>query len=145
MRPGVRRLESQPFCEAAIYPNLKPVICRIPGRLAHQDWAEPLESAIRGDQAVCRLTFANGPSNRRSRVRNNVIEIHAAPPDVQAVVSYVRGFHNRVLEDFARKGQVPLPALRRTEVFADGVESRVSADTGNRILQTRIDRIQAAI
>src|SRR5687767_1727948 len=98
------------------------MIGRIARRLVHHDWADASQAAISRDQRSRVLTVSSCQRNRATRARNNLIEIHAAPPQVQTVVADVGGFNHSVAKQLARERSVPLVALGRAEVFAYGLE-----------------------
>src|SRR5438552_3741125 len=141
MAPGVSSLESQPVREAAVGPNLERVVAGIPGGLSHGDGGNTWQPATGIDQVIrIRSIGSNGLGNCKSSAGNNFIPIQRSF-DVQSMVSYVRGFDHYILYDFPRDGQVPLPALRRTEVLINGIERR---GVGKGILQPGIDGIETA-
>src|SRR5436853_7443287 len=114
MAPGVSRLERQPVGEATVHPDLQCMIMRVTRRLAARYRPKPRVNAVRRlEVCLTRIDRPNEQGILQAERGVNVIVRHTTPPDMQAVVAYVRGFHHRILDDFARDGQVPLPALRR--------------------------------
>ena len=60
------------------------------------------------------------------------------------MVSDVRNFSYRILDNLTGDGNVPLPALGWSEVLVYGVEACAGADAGDIILESWANRIQAA-
>src|SRR5262249_29781273 len=74
----------------------------------------------------------------------DVIPIHISAPDMQTVIADIRGFQNRVLPDLARHSQVPLIALRWTEININSGKARSVANALHLVLQIWTNRVHGA-
>src|SRR5258708_10739129 len=123
MTPGVSSLESKPVSEASIDPNLQCMVMRITRGLLHGNGSNASQSAISIDYRLSRKIAPGGLGNRKSGARNNIIERNVTSPEVQTMVTYIGDFCHGILDDLARDGYIPLPAVRRAIILINSVEA----------------------
>src|SRR5262245_41007373 len=141
MTPGISRLESQALTEATVNPKLKGIVRGVTRRLRSYDGAKSLVNPVSGNQIADRIRIVPlGVRNLLSGAQYHRIIGDLFPPDVCPVIPYVRGFEHRILQDFVRDSEVPLPALGRAEVNI----GRKQLGLYIRSLQPGVDGIQAA-
>src|SRR6266850_5672287 len=134
-RQSVGNLVSQPLREAAVDPNLKPVVIRVARRLV------PGYVVCKAKPAGC-ITVSCSCSHRCTCTWNHLVVITIdEAPDVQTMVADVRNFRHSVLHDLARDRNIPLPAFSGPEVWINGV---YASQTGCRSSQPWVDGIEAA-
>ena len=160
MAPGVLGLECEATAEAAIEPQLHRMITRITSRLVSGDVANASEHPIVGNQLsiILRRYSQCRSRNLKSRipiaavagaaaaslVGRDVVMVHIAPPDMQAMVTDIRSIQSCVFQKLMRNGQVPLVALGWPEVRIDGIETGIRVRPGNVGREARIDRVETA-